>query len=96
VTEQRPTIQVDQAETEPLRQRLAPLDPRQMAIWRGMSPARRLDLVGQMYQFALETVRTTERQRHPGLSAEALNWRVVRRMHGDLLLGKAMEPMPDG
>jgi hypothetical protein len=81
---------------ERLRQRLGTLDPRQVAIWREMSPARRLDLVGQMYRLALETVRTTERQRHPGLSAEALNWRVIRRMHGDLSLGKALEPMPDG
>lgn len=89
-------MQVDREEVERVRQRLAPLDPRQVAIWRGMSPARRLELVGQMYRFALEAVRTTERQRHPGLSAEALNWRVVRRMHGDLSLGRPMEPMSDG
>jgi hypothetical protein len=36
-------------------------------------------------------VRTTERQRHPDLSPEELNWRVIRRMHGDLSLGRGQE-----
>ena len=64
------------------------LDPRRVAIWREMSPARRLDLVGQMCHLALEMVRTTERQRHPDLPPEELQWPVIRRMHGDLSLGR--------
>jgi hypothetical protein len=82
-------------EVERLRRRLGSYDPRQVAIWREMSPARRLDLVGQMYRLALDTVRTTERRRHPDLSPEAFKWRVIRRMHGDLSLGRARESKPD-
>ena len=75
---------------------LEPLDPRQVAIWREMSPARRLDIVGQLYHLALEMVRTTERQRHPDLSPEEFRWRVIRRMHGDLSLGREGEANADG
>ena len=74
---------------------LEPLDPRQVAIWRAMSPARRLDLVGQLYHLALETVRTTERQRHPDLPPEEFRWRVIRRMHGDPSLGREREAQAD-
>ncbi len=86
---------VNEDEVERLRRRLGSYDPRQVAIWRAMSPARRLDLVGQMYRFALETVRTTERQRHPDLPPEEFKWRVIRRMHGDLSLGRARGSEPD-
>lgn len=89
------SIQVYKDEVERLRRRLGPYDPRQVALWRAMSPARRLDLVGQMYHWALETVRTTERQRHPDLSPEEFKWRVIRRMHGDLSLDQTGESQPD-
>jgi hypothetical protein len=81
----------DPDEVELLRQRLGPLDPRQVAIWRQMSGARRLELVGQAYRLALETVRVTESRQHPNITPKELNWRVIRRMHGDLSLGKATE-----
>jgi len=68
--------------------RLGSLDRRQIAAWRKMSPARRLELAFQAYQFALEVVRLTERRAHPGLPPEALNWRVTRRMQGDPRLGR--------
>lgn len=68
--------------------RLEPPDRQQMEIWRKMSPAQRLDLVFQAYQFALEMVRVTERQAHPEMSQEELNWRITRRMQGDPNLGK--------
>lgn len=71
-----------------LRRRLAELDPRQVAVWRAMSPAERLELAFQAYQFALEAVRATERKRHPDLTADELAWRVTRRMQGDLTLGR--------
>ncbi|MCG2767795.1 MAG: hypothetical protein ABIK79_02080 [Chloroflexota bacterium] len=45
-----------------------------------MTLAQRLELAFQAYQFALDAVRTTERQRHPDLSPEELAWRVTRRM----------------
>jgi hypothetical protein len=67
---------------------LEKLDPQQVAVWRAMSPARRLDLAFQLYQFALDAVRVTERRRHPDLSPEELAWRVTRRMQGDPTLGK--------
>jgi hypothetical protein len=53
-----------------------------------MTPAQRLDLAYQAYQFALDTVRLTERRNHPELSPEALAWRVTRRMQGDRSLGR--------
>jgi hypothetical protein len=53
-----------------------------------MSPARRLELAFQAYQFALDTVRLTERRNHPDLSPEELAWRVTRRMQGDPSLGR--------
>jgi hypothetical protein len=69
-------------------QRLEPLDPRQVAVWRAMSPARRLELAFQAYQFALDVVRLTERKAHPDLSPEELAWRVTRRMQGNPRLGR--------
>jgi hypothetical protein len=71
-----------------LRRRLADLDPRQVTVWRAMSPAERLEVAFQAYQFALEAVRASERERHPELSPEELAWRVTRRMQGDPTLGR--------
>lgn len=70
------------------RQRIGKLDPRQIAAWRAMTPAQRLDLACQAYQFALDAVRLTERRNHPDLSPEALAWRITRRMQGDRSLGR--------
>ena len=69
-------------------QRIGRLDPRQITAWRAMTPAQRLDLACQAYQFALDAVRLTERRNHPELSQEALAWRVTRRMQGDRSLGR--------
>jgi len=63
-------------------------DPRQIAAWRAMSPSRRLELAFQAYQFALDAVRLTERQRHPDLPPGELAWRVTRRMQGNPKLGR--------
>ena len=82
------SFELNMNSVERLRRRLGSLDPHQVAIWRSMSPARKLQSVFQAHQFALEIVRTTERRQHPDLSLEELNWRVLRRMHGDLQLGK--------
>lgn len=71
-----------------LRRRLAHLDPRQVAVWRTMSPAERLEVAFQAYQFALDAVRATEQERNPGLSPKELAWRVTRRMQGDPTLGR--------
>ena len=71
-----------------LDERLGTLDKRQIMIWRAMTPARRLEIAFQAYQFALDVVRLTERRRHPELSPEELAWRVTRRMQGDLKLGR--------
>jgi hypothetical protein len=73
---------------EGLRRRLGRLDPHQIAAWRAMSPARRLEMACQAYQFALDILRLTERQRHPHLSPEELAWRVTRRMQGNRRLGR--------
>jgi serine/threonine protein kinase len=73
---------------ESLCRRLGRLDPCQIAAWRAMSPARRLELAFQAYQFALDVVRLTERQRNPDLSPDDLAWRVTRRMQGNPRLGR--------
>lgn len=73
---------------ESLHRRLGRPDPRQIAAWRAMSPPRRLEIAFQAYQFALDTVRLTERQRHPDLSPDKLAWRVTRRMQGNPKLGR--------
>lgn len=62
--------------------------PQQVAAWRTMSPARRLELAFQAYQFALDAVRLTERKRHPDLSPSELAWRITRRMQGNSKLGR--------
>jgi hypothetical protein len=71
-----------------LSRELPRLDPRQVAAWRAMSPAERLDIAFQAYQFALEAVRATERERNPVISPQELAWRVTRRMQGDPGLGR--------
>ena len=82
-----PAYPLDDA-VEQIHRLLGSLDRRQIAVWRKMSPARRLELAFQAYQFALEVVRLTERHAHPDLSPEALNWRITRRMQGDPCLGR--------
>jgi hypothetical protein len=74
--------------SEDVRRRRAELDPRQVAVWRAMSPAERLEVAFQAYQFALDAVRSTERERHPDLPPDELAWRVTRRMQGDRTLGR--------
>ena len=61
---------------------------RQITTWRQMTPAQRLDVAFQAYQFALETVRLTEERHADGLTAEQLAWRITRRMQGDQKLGR--------
>jgi hypothetical protein len=73
---------------ESLRLRIGTLDGRQIAAWRAMTPARRLEIAFQAYQFALDAVRLTERRDHPDLSPEELAWRVTRRMQRDPRLGR--------
>jgi hypothetical protein len=67
---------------EDFRRRLGKLDPQQVAIWREMTPARKLQLLFQLWSFALKVAWTTERQWHPDLSQEDLSRRVWRRIHG--------------
>ena len=38
------------------RRRIGKLAPRQIAAWRAMTPAQRLDVAGQAYPFALDIV----------------------------------------
>ncbi len=79
-------LRTDQSGDDPaerLRQQSGPLDARQVAVWRKMTPTQRLRIVFQAYHFALQVVRATERRQHPNLSEEELKWRGIRRMHGD-------------
>lgn len=73
---------------EQLRRRIGVYDRQQILIWQRMSPVERLEVAFQAYQFALETIRLTERQRHPDLSEEDFKWRVIRRMQGNQRLGR--------
>lgn len=81
--EEAPNAPIDDDPIETLRRRLGRLDRRQIAAWQAMSPARRLELAFQAYQFALDAVRLTERQGHPDLPPSDLAWRVTRRMQGN-------------
>lgn len=78
--------------TDDLDRRLGKPDLIQVKIWQQMTPAQRAKIVFKAYQFALETVRTSERRLHPNLSTEELAWRVTRRMQGNPNLGRT----PDG
>jgi hypothetical protein len=66
-------------------------DRQQILIWQRMSPVERLEVAFQAYQFTLEAVRLTERQRHPDLSEEEFKWRVIRRMQGNQRLGREQD-----
>ncbi len=71
-----------------LNNRIGVYDQQQILIWQQMTPAERLAVADQAYHFALEMVRLTERQRHPNLSEEEFQWRVIRRMQGNQHLGR--------
>jgi len=73
---------MNDASIEQLNKHIGVYDRQQLLIWQRMSPVERLAVADQAYHFALESVRLTERQRHPDLSEEALRWRVIRRMQG--------------
>jgi hypothetical protein len=51
-----------------------------------MTGVRQLELVGQAYRLALETIRTPERRLATDVSPEELDRRVIRRMHGSIAL----------
>lgn len=70
------------ADSEKLLDQLGPIDRKQIEAWQNMGPIKRLEMAFQAYQFALDAVRLTERQNHPELSEEELNWRIVERMQG--------------
>ena len=74
-----------------LQARIGTIHPQQLWAWRQMEPYERLDIAFQAYQFALETVRLTEKQRAVGLSADELVWRVARRMQGNPKLGMELD-----
>ena len=82
---------VHHSSIEQLQQRLGVYDRQQILIWQRMSPVKRLEVAFQAYQFALEAVRLTERQRHPDLSEEEFKWRVIRRMQGNQRLGREQD-----
>lgn len=77
-----------------LNQRIGVYDRQQILIWQQMSAVERLEIAFQAYQFALEAVRLTERQRHPNLSEEEFKWRVIRRMQGNQQLGREKDAEP--
>jgi len=85
MTQGRESEKPDPEEVKRLRRRLGEPDPRQVEIWQAMSGARRLELVGQAYHLALETIRASERSLDPSVSPEQLDRRVIRRMHGSVL-----------
>jgi hypothetical protein len=88
VTGEFEPVQPDPDALERMRRQLRPYGMRQVAIWRRMTPAEHLAIVFQAYHLALQIVRKTEQDLHPELAPEELKWRVIRRMHGDLSLGK--------
>ena len=88
-------VQPDPDAVERMRRQLGPFDMHQVEIWRRMTPAQHLDIVFQAYHLALQIVRKTEQDLHPELTPEELKWRVIRRMHGDLSLGRDRKSRTD-
>ena len=88
-------VQPDLDAVERIRRRLGSYDMHQVEIWRRMTPAEHLDIVFQAYHLALQIVRKTEQDLHPELTPEELKWRVVRRLHGDLSLGRDRKPQTE-
>jgi hypothetical protein len=76
----------DQEKVESLRHRLGAPDPLQVVIWQAMTGAQRLELVGQAYRLALETVRASERSFDPDVSPAELDRRIICRVHGSIRL----------
>lgn len=59
------------------------LDDRTAEILRSKTPAERLMIVAQMWEFAAQLVRDTIHSQHPDWPAEQVEQQVVRRMsHG--------------
>jgi hypothetical protein len=79
---------------EQLNKRIGVYDRQQILLWQQMSAVERLEVAFQAYQFALETVRLTERRRHPDLSEEEFKWRIIRRMQGNQHLGRERNAKP--
>ena len=69
-------------QAEEMRRRLGTLDPQQVAIWREMTSARKLELLFQMWHLARKMAWSTERRWHPELTEEELSQRVWKRFHG--------------
>jgi len=63
-----------------LRRRLGTLDPQQVAIWRQMTPARKVKLAFQAWADGLNEIWTIERQRHPDATPEDLAWHVQKHL----------------
>lgn len=61
---------------------LDPLDPRQVQILRGMSPAERMRSAAADYAFARRVSLTTELRLHPELTPEEARRRVARKFAG--------------
>ena len=56
------------------------LDLQQLAVLARLSPARRLEIMFDLCEFARQLVIASERQRDPGISSEELNRRVRARI----------------
>ena len=79
----RTMTEVKMQSVKDIHKRIGRLERHQIEAWRKMSPDQRLEIAFQAYQFALDAVRLTERNRHPDLPEDQFNWRVTRRMQGD-------------
>ena len=53
---------------------------KQIEVYRGMSGMERLKIAFEMWEMALEQVRSSERSLHPELSGEEMERRVRKRM----------------
>lgn len=63
-----------------LRRRLGTLDPQQVAIWRQMTPAQKVQLAFQAWADGLNEIWTIERQRHPDATKEELAQHVINNL----------------
>ncbi len=77
ITEPTPAIS---KQAEEMRRRLGTLDPQQVAIWREMTPARKVRLAFEGWAAGLNEIWTIEQQRHPGAPKQELAQYVIQHL----------------
>ena len=66
----------------------------QIAAWRALTPAQRVELAARMADEARDLVRGGIRTRHPGYSADEVERALLRILYGDDLVQRVWPSLP--